>query len=625
MSMRSTARRALYAAAGAVAVAAIVIVAPQAFAAGESVNVYLTTTSGTDGRTVTRGLQQQTPVSFAATSGSGNQTITVNENTAYQQFEGAGADITDTTAFDIKGSGALSAATQNDVMTKLFSPTSGIGISAVRNVIGSSDLAQNSYSYDNTCCDVNDFSLSRDSDVMALSKQALGLNPQMFFMASPWSAPPWMKDNNAYSQGYLQSQYYAAYAQYFVKYIQGYQSAGVPIRYVTEQNEPGCCAGYPSMQWTASGLDYFAANNLLPALNNAGLSTKLLIGDWNFDTYDAWVSPLINDTAIRNNKNFGGIAWHNYGGSPSQMTTVHNQFPSVNEYMTEYSGGTWVGNQQQQDMTDMVNFFRNWGRSWNKWSLAVDESMGPHNGGCGTCTGLVTVHRNDAKKGQVDYTVEYYTMGHLTKFVKPGAVRIDSTANSTVPNVAFKNPDGSKALIAYNTSGSTQTVKVNWGGQSFTYSLPTKTSATFTWSGSQGTGTTPPPSGRTGAITSALDNKCLDVTDGSTANGNQPQLWDCVAGSTNQQWTVGTDGTITGLGKCLDVANNSTADGAVVHLWDCASTVASQKWTVSAAGDIVNTASGKCLDVKDKNTANGAKLQLWTCTGTSNQKWTTPA
>src|SRR3954452_18909705 len=116
-------------------------------------------------------------------------------------------------------------------------------------------------------------------------------------------------------------------------------------------------------------------------------------------------------------------------------------------------------------------------------------------------------------------------MGHLTKFVKPGAVRIDSSANSTVPNVAFKTSDGSKALIAYNTSGSTQTVKVNWGGQSFTYSLPTKTSATFTWSGAGGgtptttPPTTTPPTGKTGAI-SGLGGKCLDVTDGSTANGN---------------------------------------------------------------------------------------------------------
>src|SRR3954463_871363 len=138
-----------------------VFVAPAAYAAGETVNVYLTTTSDSGGRTVTRGLQQQTPISFASSSGSGNQTIPVNEGITYQQFEGAGADITDTAAYDIKGSGALSAATQSDVLTKLFSPTAGIGVSAVRNVIGSSDLAQNSYSYDNTCCDVNDFSLSR--------------------------------------------------------------------------------------------------------------------------------------------------------------------------------------------------------------------------------------------------------------------------------------------------------------------------------------------------------------------------------------------------------------------------------------------------------------------------------
>jgi glucosylceramidase len=621
--MSTVRRRVAIVGAALLAGGAIVALAPNAFAANEQVNVYLTTTSDSGGRTVTRGLQQQTPVSFAGTSGSANQTITVNENTIYQQFEGAGASFTDTAAFDIKGSGALSAATQTDVMNHLFNPTTGIGVSALRNVIGSSDLAQNSYSYDNTCCDVNDFSLSRDADIMALTKQAKGLNPAMFVLASPWSAPPWMKDNNAYSQGYLQSQYYPAYAQYFVKYIQGYQAQGVPIKYVTEQNEPGCCAGYPSMQWTASGLDYFAKTNLLPALQSAGLSTKLLIGDWNWDTYDTWVSPLINDTAIRNHPNFGGIAWHNYGGSPSTGTTTHNQFPSVNEYVTEYSGGTWVGNQQSQDMTDMVNFFRNWGRSWTKWSMAVDEQMGPHNGGCGTCTGLVTVHRNDSRRGQVDYTIEYYTMGHLTKFVKPGAVRIDSTANGTVPNVAFKNPDGSKALIAYNTSGSAQTVKVNWGSQSFVYSLPTKTSATFTWGGTQGGGgTTPPPTGgKTGPIT-GLGGKCVDVAAASSANNTPVQLYDC-NGTAAQTWTLAADGSVQSLGKCMDVAAASTANGAKVQLYDCNGTNA-QKWSVSG-NTLVNTGSGKCLDATNQSSANGNQLQIWTCTGAANQQWQVPA
>jgi glucosylceramidase len=624
---RPRARQAAVLAAVTVAAAAVAVL-PQQFAnaANESVNVWLTTTSDAGGRTVTRGLQQQSPVVFTASTGGANQTITVNDGVTYQPFEGAGASFTDTAAFDIRGSGALSTATQNDVMNKLFSPTAGIGVSALRNVIGSSDLAQNSYSYDTTCCDLGDFSLSRDADVMALTKQARGLNPSTIVIGSPWSAPPWMKDNNAYSQGYLQAQYYKAYAQYFVKYIQGYEANGVHVNYVTEQNEPGCCPGYPSMQWPVSGLQSFAKNDLMPALQGAGLSTKLLIGDWNFDTYDTWVSPLVNDSAIRNHPNFGGIAWHDYGGSATQMTTVHNQFPNVNMYFTEHSGGTWVGNQQSEDMYDLVEYFRNWGRSWTKWSLAVDQNMGPHNGGCGTCTGLITVHRGDSRSGQVDYTIEYYTMGHLTKFVRPGAVRIDSSANSTVPNVAFKNPDGSKALIAYNSSGSTQSVKVNWGGQSFVYSLPTKTSATFTWNTATGNPTpTATQTGgggtRTGAIT-GLGGKCVDVAGASSANGAAVQLYTC-NGTGAQQWTVGNaDNSIRALGKCLDVTGAGTADGTTVQLYDCNGSNA-QKWTASA-GKLVNTGSGKCLDVTGNSSADGTRLQIWTCFGGANQLWTLP-
>ncbi|BFU47868.1 ricin-type beta-trefoil lectin domain protein [Krasilnikovia sp. MM14-A1004] len=596
---------------------ATLIPTPPALAANEQVRVYLTTTSDSAGRTVTRGLQPQPSITFTGGSGAANQTITVNENATYQQFEGAGASITDTAAFDIRGSGALSPATQNDVMTKLFDPDAGIGVSALRNVIGSSDLAQSSYAYDTTCCDLNDFSLNRDADIMALTKQARVLNPALFVMASPWSAPPWMKDNNAYSQGWLRAEYYGTYAQYFVKYIQGYQAQNIPIRYVTEQNEPGCCPGYPSMQWNASGLASFARTDLLPALQNAGLNTKLLIGDWNFDTYDAWVSPLINDSEIRNHPNFGGIAWHDYGGDPAIESTVHGLFPGVNQYNTEHSGGTWVGDQHAEDMGDLVDYFRNWGRSWTKWSMAVDEAMGPHNGGCGTCTGLVTVHRNDARRGQVDYTIEYYTMGHLTKFVRPGAVRIDSTANGAVPNVAFRNPDGSKALIAYNTTGGAQTVKVNWGAQSFTYALPARTSATFTWTGTQsGDGT-----GRTGQVV-GFGGKCVDVAGANAANGTPVQLYDC-NGTAAQSWTLAADNSVQALGKCLDVTGGATANGTRIQLYDCNGTNA-QKWTASN-GALVNTGSGTCLDATDVSSANGTRLQIWSCTGGANQQWQLPA
>ena len=129
---------------------------------------------------------------------------------------------------------------------------------------------------------------------------------------------------------------------------------------------------------------------------------------------------------------------------------MHNQYPNVDAYDTEHSGGTWIGNQQQEDMRQHHRLHPQLGPERREVVLAVDQNMGPHNGGCGTCTGLITVHNGDGRSGQVDYTIEYYDMGHLTKFVKPGAYRIDSTANAAVPNVAWRNPDGSKALIAYN-------------------------------------------------------------------------------------------------------------------------------------------------------------------------------
>jgi glucosylceramidase len=243
--------------------------------------------------------------------------------------------------------------------------------------------------------------------------------------------------------------------------------------------------------------------------------------------------------------------------------------------------------------------------------------MGPHNGGCGTCTGLITVQEGGSRAGQVDYTIEYYTTGHLTKFVKPGAYRIDSTANGTIQNVAYKNPDGSKALIAHNGGTSSQSVRINWGNQSFVYTLPARTTATFTWSGTPGSGG---GGGGTGTIT-GLAGKCIDVAGANTANGTAIQLYTC-NGTGAQQWTRPGDGTLRALGKCLDISGPSAANGTVAHLWDC-HTGSSQKWTYNpTTQNLVNQFSGTCLDVTGNNSADGTRLQIWSCTTGANQKWT---
>jgi glucosylceramidase len=246
--------------------------------------------------------------------------------------------------------------------------------------------------------------------------------------------------------------------------------------------------------------------------------------------------------------------------------------------------------------------------------------MGPHNGGCGTCTGLITVH--DDGSGRVDYTVEYYDMGQLTKFVKPGAYRIDSNETGNVRDVAWINPDGSKAVVAYNGTGSTQPTTINWGNESFTYNLPAATSATFTWNGTQGSGGGG-GTGGAGPITSHEgSNLCLDDRSGSTANGNPVQIYTC-NGTTAQSWTVNSNGTLTVLGKCLDVTGAGTANGTLVDLYDCNGTGA-QQWKAQSNGELVNTSSGKCLDDTNFSTTPGTQVQIWACAGGANQQWTIP-
>jgi glucosylceramidase len=179
------------------------------------------------------------------------------------------------------------------------------------------------------------------------------------------------------------------------------------------------------MNWNGDGLAYFTKNNLLPALHAANLSTKVLALDWNWDTYTGFAAATMNDAAIRTDSLFGGMAWHGYGGDVSQQTTVHNQYPSVNAYSTEHSGGTWVSNQQAEDMNNIVDYTRNWSKSFVKWSLAVDQNMGPHNQGCGTCTGFITVHNGDSDRaGRLHRRVLHDRPPHEVREAGPRATRL---------------------------------------------------------------------------------------------------------------------------------------------------------------------------------------------------------
>ncbi|MGW3995866.1 ricin-type beta-trefoil lectin domain protein [Amycolatopsis sp. NPDC004772] len=559
-------------------------------------------------------LRQQGSVSFGG--GGSGPVITVNPNATYQSMVGFGASFTDAAAWNV-----FNSPRRDEIMNALFNPGTGVGLSFLRQPIGATDFSRSFYTYDDGAADpsLSRFSVAHDNAyILPLVKQAKALNPKLSIMATPWSAPAWMKNNNNLIGGNLNDSRIGTYADYLVKFTQAYGAAGAPIDYLSVQNEPKFSPpGYPGMPMS-SGQQVNIINTLAPKLRAAGQNAKILGYDHNWDDVD--YPQQVNSGA---GNNVAGSAWHCYGGdTPNWQSVVHNAQPNKDIFFTECSGtssgddaSTFRDTLRWHGINLAIGATRNWAKSVALWNLALDNNHGPVIGSCTNCTGVVTTNGSN-----VTYNAEYYVLGHLSKFVQPGAVRIDSTGygDGGIQNVAFRNPDGTIALVAFN-SGGTQNFQVSYGGQSFGYSLPGGSMATFTWPGNGGT--TPPPTGRTGAV-SAL-GKCLDVTDGSTANGNRPQLWDCTSGP-NQQWTLGTDGTVRGLGKCLDVTGSGTADGTAVQLWDCFGGP-NQKWSAGANGSLVNAGTGKCLDVTGGGTANGTKVQIWTCTGGPNQRWTVPA
>jgi glucosylceramidase len=569
--------------------------------AATSANVWLTTPDRSNL------LTQQAAVAFG-TSGSGT-TITVDSTKTYQSMVGFGASFTDSAAYNV-----FNSSQRNTIMSKLFDPSAGIGLSWVRQPIGASDYSRSFYTYD----DGNGFSIAHDKDyILPLLTQARGLNPQVSFMATPWSAPARMKTNNALIGGSLKDASIGEYTDYLVKFVQAYKDAGVPIGYLSVQNEPKFSPpGYPGMLMTADQ-QARVINTLVPKLSSAGLgSTKILGYDHNWD--DTTYAQNVNSAA---GANVAGSAWHCYAGDPSGQSTVHNAQPAKDIFFTECSGTessdtskTFGDSLWWQGRNLAIGATRNWARTVTTWNMALNAQHGPVIGSCTNCTGVVTVNG-----ATVTYNAEYYVLGHLSKFVKPGAVRVDSTAvaQGGIENVAFRNPDGTIALVAVNTGG-TQDFQVSYNGAKFGYRLPAGAMATFTWpgSGSGGGATTPPPSSGGVKVTGA-GGKCLDVPGSATANGTVPQIWDCF-GDANQLWQHPADNTLRSLGKCLDVKDNGTADGTAVQMWDCFGGT-NQQWTYTAAHDLVNVATGKCLDAN--GTANGAKLQIWACTGGANQKW----
>ncbi len=603
------------------------------------------------------------------------QMITIDPGRAYQTMDGFGASITDSSAALLY---QLPAAQRDQVLTSIFHPVDGIGMSFLRQPIGGSDfINETHYTYDDLPSGQTDVGMARfsvahdEAQILPLLRRALQLNPALKVMASPWGQPAWMKANNSIIGGRLKDDpaIFRAYALYLLKFVQAYEAAGVPIYALTVQNEP-----QNRTPDSYAGTDMPVAhqatiiNELGPMLRDAGLSRVKIIGydhNWTQHPDDAADAARLGVPAEPNYPYdllrtsaaqwIAGTGYHCYSGDANAQTGLHNAFPAKDIWFTECSGWHGAADNAAKYFADTLNWHsqnveigtvRNWAKAVVNWNLALDSQGNPHNGGCGDatgwCTGVVSVDGTTVTRN-----AEYYALGHFSKFVKAGAARVHTDNAGDLHNVAFRNPDGSMVLVVKNIGGGTQTFGVTWNGMFVPFTVPPNALTTLTWPAGGGTPTSNPPSSppaspsptpSTPPVTSidpaawyqvinTNSGRCLDDANRGTANGTVLQQWACGApAATNQQWQFRPTGGgyyqvvsrhATSLVWDVNGGAGATGDGTQVHLWTYVGGTNQQWQPVHAGGGVYRfTArnSGKCLDVRDVSTADGAWLQQWTCT-----------
>ena len=357
-------------------------------------------------------------------------------------------------------------------MRDLFDPRRGLGLSYLRQPMGASDfVAGPHYTYDDVAAGpdrLRPASTSRSPTTAPRScrccARRCALNPNLKVMATPWSPPAWMKTNDSLVGGRFKDdpRVYDAYARYFVRFIQELPARRRPDRrrHAAERAPEPQSERLPGMDLR----DDEEARLVVAvgrALQRAGLHTKILGYDHNWSLHPNDVGPpddpanseyaasLLANPAARHY--LAGTAFHCYSGDPERQSVLHDAFPQKDIYFTECSGSqsgdpatTFPDTLHWHTRFLTVGAIRNWAKTVITWNLALDPAGGPHNGGCGTCFGVVTV---DPATGHATPTADYYVLGHVTRFIRPGAVRVDSTVAGNAWNVAFRNPDGSIVLV----------------------------------------------------------------------------------------------------------------------------------------------------------------------------------
>lgn len=427
-------------------------------------------------------LKPQAPLALAPAEVGDEFVIHVHPSERFQTIIGFGASFTETASWLLQEQ--LEPEARAQLMNEWLDPHDGIGISFVRQPMGATDISRGFYSYSEGLDDdqtLSRFSLEPDRPhVLKTLKQAKAIRPELSFMASPWSPPAWMREGRSMrgtEGGALRPDAYAAYAEYFARFVEGYAEEGIEIGWVTVQNEPIWAPNYPGMIMSVEEQGTFVAKHLGPTFAQHGLTTGILLHDHSWDRYDM-PQALLRDPEVA--KYATGTAFHRYDGTAAAGSILHDEFPEHDIFFTEGSTDVTIPLSYIVEQV-IINSMRHWARCIVLWNLLANKDNGPYMkpGGCAICRPVTNLVDGQAWRHNDDY----YALGHIAKFVQPGAVRIGTPLNSfsTLPNVAFENPDGSFVLLVMNKGMTDHRLVVESGGLQFAAALPSGACATYVW------------------------------------------------------------------------------------------------------------------------------------------------
>lgn len=423
------------------------------------------------------------------------KTLSLKPNQTFQTIDGFGVAITGSSCYNLL---KMSKEDRTNLLEESFSVDKGMGYSYIRVAIGCSDFSLDEYS----CCDVpgiENFAMHPYDvrDLYPILKEILAINPNIKIMGSPWTPPRWMKVNNltdlqpynSWTSGQLNPKYYQDYAGYFVKWIQAMEKEGFPIESVTIQNEPLNRGNSASMYMTWQEQRDFIKTALGPKFAEAKLKTKIIVFDHNFN-YDnipdqqGYPLRIYEDSEAA--KYIDGAAYHAYGGNSTEFTKIHNARPDKNLYFTEMSIGTWNYTFDGDLMWTMkeigIGALNRFSKAVIVWNYMLDDKRGPNRqGGCTTCFGAVDINSSDYKT--LDRKSHYYFIGHMSKVLKSGSLRIGTSGflPSGVYATAALNPDGTYGIVLQNDNSSSIQMTLEDGNHHFDVTLPAKSLTSCIW------------------------------------------------------------------------------------------------------------------------------------------------